>query len=98
MIRFCSAAVPSEQILNWAETSVSSPSAFSTPLRAIVQKSAELLVTNASFNSFAAGLLGLHAGRRVMHSNRTHAQDFFIDSVSLNSNPQLHGTELGRSG
>src|SRR5262249_49778252 len=51
MIRFCSAAVPSDVILNSAETSGNSLSAFSTPRRAIVQKSEELLVTNASLSS-----------------------------------------------
>src|SRR5215831_17459541 len=51
MIRFCSAAVPSDVILNSAVISGNSLSAFSTPRRAMVQKSEELLVTNASFNS-----------------------------------------------
>ena len=49
-MRCCSAAVPSAVILNSASTSGSSSSAFSTPRRAIVQKSAELLVTNASLS------------------------------------------------
>ena len=53
MIRFCSAAVPSDVILNSAVTSFNSASAFSTPFRAIVQKSAELLVTKANFSSFS---------------------------------------------
>src|SRR3954451_7116264 len=48
MMLFCSAAVPSASIRNSAETSASSASAFSTPRRAIVQKSDELLVTNAT--------------------------------------------------
>ena len=47
-IRFCSAAVPSDVIRNSAETSLSSASPFSTPRLAMVQKSDELLVTNAS--------------------------------------------------
>src|SRR5678816_1162475 len=38
--------------LNSACTSFNSSSAFSTPRRAIVQKSAALLVTNASLSSF----------------------------------------------
>jgi hypothetical protein len=49
MMRFCSAAVPSEGILNSTEVSANSSSAFSVPLRAIVQKSEALLVTKASF-------------------------------------------------
>jgi hypothetical protein len=48
--RCCSAAVPSAMILNSACTSASSSSAFSTPRRAMVQQSAELLVTNASLS------------------------------------------------
>src|SRR6185369_396002 len=51
--RCCSAAVPSAVILNSACTSASSSSAFSTPRRAIVQKSAELLVTNATLSVLA---------------------------------------------
>src|SRR5262245_29173321 len=57
MMRFCSAAVPSEVILNSTVISGNSLSAFSTPRRAMVQKSEELLVTNASFNSRPVVLL-----------------------------------------
>ena len=60
-MRCCSAAVPSAEILNSASTSASSASAFSTPRRAIVQKSAELLVTNASLIVFAPSPPGLPA-------------------------------------
>src|SRR5262245_40016594 len=56
MIRFCSAAVPSDVRRNSAEPSVRSLSAFSTPWRAIVQKSAELLVTNASLSCLVSVL------------------------------------------
>src|SRR5262245_32955122 len=52
MIRFCSAAVPSDVILNSAVISGNSLSAFSTPRRAMVQKSEELLVTKARFSSW----------------------------------------------
>src|SRR5438034_11106589 len=44
-IRLCSAGVPSDGILNSNSTSASSRSACSHPFRAIVQKSAALLVT-----------------------------------------------------
>src|SRR6266498_3518694 len=43
------AAVPSDGILNSTSTSASSRSACSHPFRAIVQKSAALLVTKATF-------------------------------------------------
>ena len=46
-MRFCAAAVPSPS-RNSTVTSASSASAFSVPFRAIVQKSAALLVMNAS--------------------------------------------------
>src|SRR5438034_8688940 len=48
-IRLCSPAVPSDGILNSTSTSASSRSACSHPFRAIVQKSAALLVTKATF-------------------------------------------------
>src|SRR5436190_16221816 len=48
-IRRCSPAVPSDGILNSTSTSASSRSACSHPFRAIVQKSAALLVTKATF-------------------------------------------------
>ena len=47
-MRCCPAAVPSELILNSISTLGNSAAAFSVPLRAIVQKSDVLLVTNAS--------------------------------------------------
>src|SRR6185503_7956286 len=52
MILLCSAAVPSEGILNSTSTLSSSRSAASQPLRAIVQKSEALLVTNETLNFF----------------------------------------------
>src|SRR5215467_124651 len=51
-IRRCSAAVPSEGILNSTFTSGSSAAACSVPRLAMVQKSAELFVTNAMWLFF----------------------------------------------
>src|SRR5437870_3121822 len=50
MMRRCSAAVPSDGILNSSSTLGSSEPACSHPLRAMVQKSAALLVTKATLN------------------------------------------------
>ncbi len=62
-MRFCSAAVPSEGILNSTVTFASSASAFSTPLRAMVQKSEALLVTKASLRCAPLLLLAPPAAR-----------------------------------
>src|SRR5687768_18252548 len=63
-MRCCSAASAGEVSLNSTSTSVSSASAFSTPRRAIVQKSAELFVTNASLIVFAPPASGVSADRQ----------------------------------
>src|SRR5258708_2842783 len=80
MILFCSAAVPSDVILKSAETSFNSEAAFSTPRRAIVQKSAELFVTNARrsfFVSFDAGV-ELHAATTSNRADRINDANLFI--------------------
>src|SRR5690242_14604486 len=75
IIRFCSAAVGSAAILNSADTSASSLSAFSTPFRAIVQKSELLLVTKASFNSLGASALSTLGAELHEHRNRSTQTD-----------------------
>jgi len=76
-MRCCSAAVPSAVSLNSASTSASSWSACSTPRRAIVQKSAELLVTNATLSVFGSRSVPLsrdwHAAAAIMAAPTTHA-------------------------
>src|SRR4051812_33822310 len=59
-IRRCSAAVPSPSRNSTLEFGISFAAA-SVPLRAIVQKSASLLVTNASLTELASGLDDEHA-------------------------------------
>src|SRR5688572_21474268 len=80
MMRFCSPAVPSEVIRNSAVTSGNSSSAFSTPRLAMVQKSAELFVTKASFTCLAESLVSLpelHAAQ-TRKRQRARTEDFFI--------------------
>src|SRR4029079_18399914 len=81
MMRLCSAAVPSEGILNSTSTSVSSPSAASQPFRAMVQKSEALLVTNATLNFFAPPPLSPHETTErltVMHRHSITIVRIFI--------------------
>src|SRR5262245_5944049 len=94
--RCCSAAVPSAVILNSASTSGSSASAFSTPRRAIVQKSEELLVTNASLSVFElpdAPLLADWHPTDTQATQTTHAISFILSSSQRDrSNAERHHT------
>src|SRR6266853_374522 len=76
-MRRCSAAVPSAR-RNSTVAFGSSFAAASVPLRAMVQKSASLLVTNASFTELASGLDDEHADS---------AMTLIATVTSLNLNP-----------
>src|ERR1041385_5891271 len=78
--RCCSAAVPSDGILNWTSMLGISETAFSVPFRAITQNGDALLVTKASLCFVPVpppplDVLGLQlANRNVNRSVQTKAQ------------------------
>src|SRR5436190_16264588 len=89
MMRRCSAAVPSDGILNSTSTLASSASACSQPLRAMVQKSAALFVTKASLNLFAGTPAGEQANdiklgnaNRQASVIRKRSMVCFLDEIS----------------
>src|SRR5947208_14616211 len=91
-IRLCSPAVPSDGILNSTSTSASSRSACSHPCRAIVQKSAALLVTKATFFEAPPGreqakIVSPRKPHKQVNATRENLMEFSLYLLSIQRHP-----------